>query len=208
MARNVFLILLLLNFLGLAWIFLQGDARINQSREPQRVLDQIAPEAVRIRASTGSNEEICRAYAAAALPQAQEVAKAWSVALPAASVLVNALPPTRVFEIVIAGIKTLPLAEKTLAELKALGLTQNGEIRKGELNLYTLAMASFTDRAAAEQALKNLTTRGLRLAAIAERQPETGRAVIEVRGRENVLRKLPELTTNFKTLTPATCAEP
>ena len=64
MARTIFLLLVLLNLLTFAWIYLKGDDRINAGREPQRAKSELAVDKIRLLTAADSVSENCRALPA------------------------------------------------------------------------------------------------------------------------------------------------
>lgn len=202
MARTLFLLLVLLNLMAFAWIFLKGDERIDAGREPQRAKSELAAAKVRLLTATDSAAQICRAYAGATVAEAREIVTTWSEKLPAAQIaLIPAMPPP-VFDMVMPGLASRAAAEIKLAQLKNLGISEGVQIKAENDNKFSVLMASFKERSAAEDALKNAATKGVRSAVIIERPlPST----IEVRGVEAVLKPLEALVAVHKGLAPVAC---
>jgi hypothetical protein len=225
MARTVFLFLLLINLMAFAWIYFYGDDHMNAGREPLRVGAQLAPERIRLvppatdvglaaAASLSSSPavpmpaETCRAFAGAAPADAQQIAKMLADKLPGARVaVISAAPPQ--FELVIAGLASRATAESKQGELKKLGLTEATQIREESDKRMTILIASYSDKAAADEGLKAAAKKGVRSASIAERKPVTDKSTLEVRGSDAALKKLPDFLAQYKTLGPAAaCAKP
>jgi hypothetical protein len=223
MARTIFLLLVLLNLLALGWIYLKGDERINAGREPQRAKTELAADKVRLLVPTDNAPEAlsaaqaaisptstaaadsCRAYAGATVAEAQEIAKAWLGKLPAAHISVNPVMPRPVFDIVIAGLVSRAAAETKLTELKKLGGGDGVQIKAEDDKRFSILMASFAERGAAEDALKSASKKGIRSAVIVHRQPALEQSTIEVHGSEVILKPLSELAASRKGLTPVAC---
>lgn len=220
MARTIFLLLILLNLLMLAWVYLKGDERINAGREPQRIKTVLAADKVRILLPTedtppgisaglsivpAATADDCRAYAGATPAEAQEILKAWTAKLSAARIVATPVMPPKVFDIAIAGLASRVAAEAKQAELKKLGFSDGVQINFGEDKHFSLLIASFADRGAADDALKTAVKKGVRSAAVVERQPVPVQATIEVHGSDAVIRQLPELAASYKGLSPLSC---
>lgn len=226
MARTIFLLLVLLNLLTLAWIYLKGDERINAGREPQRAKSTLAADRIRLLVAADSAQETlalvqaattpasavtagtCHAYAGATVAQAQEIAKAWSQKLPAARIATNPVMPRQVFDIVIAGLASRAAAETKLVELKKLGISDGVQIKAEDDKRFSVFMASFAERDAADDALKSVIQKGVRSAAVVQRQPAPEQSIIEVRGSDAALKPLTELVSARKDLTPVACPAP
>lgn len=205
MARTVFLLLVLLNLLALAWIYLKGDDRINAGREPQRAKSELAADKIRLLTPADSVPESCRAFVGATATEAQEITKAWSEKLPAAHITVNSVMPQPVFDMVIAGLASRAVAEAKLVQLKSLGISEGLQIKAEDGKRFSVLMATFTERGAADEALKNAARKGVRSAVIVPRQTAPAQPAIEVRGGDAILKPLAELAALRKGLTAAQC---
>jgi hypothetical protein len=203
MAKAIFLILLLLDFLALGWGYLSSEQRANMGREPQRVLTQMSPDKVRIVASADQ----CYAYSGATLTEAQEIAKTLADSLFAARVVVKSLVTPTVFEVVIPGYTRRSSADLRVAELKQLAFGRGADVRKEGEGQFAIVVVSSTSRSTAEATVKSLDDNGLRSALI-KVQPTTERSVIEVRGNATALSLLPALILPFKILQATTCTTP
>lgn len=208
MARTIFLFLVLLNTLALAWLYLKGDERFNAGREPQRANTELAAGQVRLLPPADIAAESCHAYVGASAAEAQEITKAWSEKLPAAHIAVISVMPKPVFDMAIIGLASRDLAETKLAQLKRLGAGDGAQIKEVDSQHFSVLIATFTERGAAEDALKNAALKGVRSAVIVQRQAAPGQSVIEVRSSDAALKTLTELAAARKGLAPAACATP
>ena len=205
MARTIFLLLVLLNLLAFVWIYLKGDDRINAGREPQRAKSELAVDKVLLLTAADSVPESCRAFAGATVAEAQEIVKAWSEKLPAAHIAINSALPQPIFDIVITGLASRAAAEAKLAQLKIIGISEGVQIKAEDSKRFSILMASFAERAKADDALKAAAGKGVRSAVIAQRLPAPEQPTIEVRGGEAILKPLIELAALHKGLAPAVC---
>ena len=228
MARTIFLVLLLLNLIALAWVYVKGDERTNAGREPQRIKAEFSAEKIRALSSpengistsvsdglsqtqtalsttASAASEICHSYTGATIKEAQQITQTISTKLPGARVVANPIVMPTVFDLVIAGLVSHPLAETRLAEVKKLGFRESLQIRADDNNRFSLLIASYPERGVAEEALKAAVKKGVASVVVVERQPAPEKATIEVRGSENALKKLPEQIALFKMLSPAAC---
>ncbi|CAG4884565.1 conserved protein of unknown function [Georgfuchsia toluolica] len=205
MARTVFLLLVLLNLLAFAWVYLKGDDRINAGREPQRAKSELAVDKIRLLTPVDSVPESCRAFVGATVVEAQEIAKAWSEKLPAAHITVNSVMPHPVFDMVIAGLASRAVAEAKLVQLKSLGISEALQVKTEDGKRFSVLMATFTERGAADEALKNVAQKGVRSAVIIQRQAALAQPAIEVRGGDAILKPLAELASLHRGLTAAQC---
>lgn len=221
MARTIFLVLILLNALALAWVYLKGDARLNAGREPLRAKSELAASKIRLLAPEDNPSEGltngppaisavaaegCRAYAGATPAEAQEIVRLWSEKLTPARVSVSPVEPQPVFEVVIAGLVSSTAADAKLAELNKLGAGAGAQIRLEDDKRFSVLLATFPERAAADEALKNAAKKGVRSAMIVPRQAAPTQSTIEVRGADISLKALDGLASSHKNLTPAECA--
>lgn len=205
MARTIFLLLVLLNLLAFAWIYLKGDERMDAGREPQRAKSELATDKIRLMTSRGSTLESCHAYAGVTFAEAQEIAKAWSEKLPAAHFAINPIMLQPAFDMIIAGLASRAAAETKLAQLKNLGISEGVQIKSVDDKHFLLLMASFKERSAAEDALKNVVKKGIRSAVIVERKAASAPSTIEIRGGDAILKPLAELASLNKSLVPVAC---
>jgi cell division septation protein DedD len=220
MSRTVFLLLVLLNIAAFAWIMTTDKG--NEGREPQRAAAQYAVDKIRIappdEAATIADAppatqvptaagQTCSAIMLA-LADAEQLKTAWVEKLPQASVSFTPVPSPPVFDVAIAGLASRAAAEAKLAELRKIGFKENLEIVAGADNHYSVLIASFPDKARAEEGFKSVTGRGVRSASLVVRQAQADKATVEVRGTPAALQKLPELMAAVKNATPASCATP
>ncbi len=222
MARTIFLILLLLNLAGLAWMITMGAAKDKAGREPQRNATQMLPDKIRIvpvpdetalsatsaAVPVAPPSEICLAYTGAAVSDAQLIVKMLSEKLPAVHAIATAMVPASRFDMVIPGLASRQAAEVKLAELKKLGVDQGVGISTDDPKGYALLIASFAERALADDALKVMAKKGVRSAAIVERKPVPEKSTIEIRGSESAMKSLPQQLAAYKSLVSTACAAP
>lgn len=225
MARTFFLLLLLLNALMLAWIYLKGDERISAGREPLRTKAEMAADKIRllppadsppaalaamettaVSAPAAIAAESCRAFSGATVAEAQEIVKAWSEKLTAAHISANPIPLQQVFDIVIPDLASRTAAELKLTELKKLGVGDGIQIRAEDNKHFSVYIATFAERNAAEEALKSAAKKGVRSAIIAQRQAAVQQSTIEVRGSDAILKPLAELASARNNLISVECA--
>ncbi|MFY9328798.1 MAG: hypothetical protein WAO76_12415 [Georgfuchsia sp.] len=205
MARTVFLLLVLLNLMAFAWIYLKGDDHINAGREPQRANSELAADKIRLVPAEEIGPESCRAFAGVTVAEAQEIAKVWSGKLPAAHITVNSAMPQKTFDLVITGIATRAAAEIKQAQLKNLGITEGVSIKTADDKQFEVLMASFKERSVADDALNDAAKKGVHSAVIVERMAVSAPATIEVRGDDTDQNLLTELASLHKGLAPGAC---
>ena len=223
MARTIFLILLLLNLVVLAWVYANGNDRINASREPQRIKAQLAGDRIHIVAmiesgiSAGAGlsaaqtaplaeTDTCHAYVGATIKEAQQIAQALAGKFPAARIVASPISRPSSFDLAISGLASRVLAEAKLAELKRLGINDAVQIKVEEDKRFSLVIASFTERSAAEEALKTANKKGVVSAVVIEHKFAPEKSTIEIRGSESALKKLPEQLASFKMLSAVLCS--
>lgn len=184
MLRLVTLLLLLANGLYFAWAqgLLQswGAAPVQQS-EPQRLGQQIRPEAVRLLGADEARRVETAAPGAVRPPeclqaglfdetQAAAVRQALEPALPAGSwSLESAVEPAR-WIIYMGKYLTPDAVNKKKSELRQLGVSfenlSSSSLEPG------LSLGGFTTQAAAQQQLNALSQRGVRTARVLQERPE------------------------------------
>jgi len=220
MPRTVFMLLLLLNVAAFAWIL--NTDKGNEGREPQRAAAQYAADKIRIAPPaeaaaiadaapvSPAPSAVSQACSALLLTQAEaeQLKTTWVEKLPQASISLSPVMAPAVFDVVIASMANRSAAEAKLAELKKIGFKESMEVVAGADNHYVVLIASFADKAKAEESFKSVTGRGVRSASLIARQSQMDKATIEVRGMPAALQKLPELMAAVKNATPATCATP
>ncbi len=212
MPRLVFLLLLLLNALALAWVSGQFGDTSRTGREPGRPAAQLAADRIRIAApaddaSLSATAQACRAIV---LPfaTAQQVATGWAAGMPDARIAVAPLVGAPVYDLVIPGLTSRAAAETKLGEVRKLGGEGDIQIVVNAESRYSLLLATFSDQKQAEAALKNVYARGVRSAALANRPARIEQAVIEVRGGADTMQKLPALIAAAGNAVAAECRVP
>lgn len=222
MARTICLLLILTNALALAWIYWKGDERIDAGREPARAKSELVPQKIRLIVPAESSPqalapvaaetistvamENCRAYAGATTAEAQEIEKLWSQKLVGAHVTAIPEVPSPTFEMVVAGLASRGAAETKLAELKKFGIGDGVLVRPEDDKRFSVVVASYREKKAADDALKIAGGKGVRSAVIVQRQAAPERSMIEVRGNDASLKVLAELASAHKGLTSVECA--
>lgn len=203
MARTVFLTLLLVNLVMLAWIYLNGASRDAIGREPQRVATQLAPERIRIvDAPLPAQPIACQGYAGLAPADAEALVKAWTEKFPAVRFNIISVVPKPAFDVVLAGFASRAAAETRLVELKAVGVGDALQVRS-EVGAKFSLVASFADRFGAEAKQRSLVQKGIANVAVIDKPPAAPSATIEARGTATVLAPLSEQARN---LTATSCA--
>lgn len=210
MLRAVFLLLVLLNLLALAWgNGLLGDR--NPDREPQRSAAQFAADKIHIvpasELASATALRSCHAFAGLAAVEAQQIKATWTEKMPVATVTVRPAPQPASYDIAITGLPSTA-ADAKLTELKQLGFNDGPHIVAENDKRCSIVIASFAARAAADEAMKNMIKKGLHSGTVVARPAVPDRVVIEVRGGESDTQKLSELAAALKNATPAACATP
>lgn len=200
MLRLLVLLLVLVNAAYFAWS--QGMLRAYgwapaEQREPQRLAQQIRPEAVHIL----STEEVRRLEQAAQTPpkppeclqaglfdeaQTETLRKALEGALPAGAwALETTVEPAR-WIVYLGKFSSNAALERRRAELLKLKLKpqplENAELEPG------LSLGSFETQAQAQAELKNLQRRGVRTARVVQETPERRQSQLKIPAADEALK--------------------
>ena len=230
MARTIFLVLVFVNLAVLAWIYLTSEERALAGREPERAKVQISADRIRLidiaqagssAVAAGSLPQLsaasgaspvavgsCVAYSGATVAEARQIASALTEKLATIRVVVNPLAQRAVFEIIIGGLVSRAQVDSRLAELKRLGFEQGIAVRNSDDKHFSLLLASFGEKAAAEEAKTELTRKGVKSAQVVGQKSPPDMATLDVHGGNEALKKLSELVPALKKLNQEACAVP
>lgn len=179
--RLTLLLLLLCNLVLLLWG--AGYFGVRQDgHEPQRLLDQLSPEKIRL---LSSEPEVTLAFCQrfeglddSSLQTLRELVSAHD------GVALDVKMDAAVIDqwIAIPGIATAALAEKKQLELRSFGITESKIIEDVEFGPFVVLMASFRDLASAKQFFDETTTKGVRSARLLPHKltPAKGGATLRV----------------------------
>jgi hypothetical protein len=211
--RLLFFVLLLANVAIFAWGE-SGWSGQDEGREPERLGRQLAPEQLRILppdtplAPPVPPEIACRrvqwlsAGEAAALRDAAAAQPGWSAAQSP-----REEPPA--YWVAIVDLSSRALAEKKIAELRSLGVSEGEIVEDAELGPYAASLGVFRGRETAEEYLQALGKKGVRSARLARRALPPEQFAVELRAPAAALAdKLSELRTLFAQAEFADCPGP
>ncbi len=204
--RLFFFLLVFVNLVFFAWA--QGYfGATDENREPQRLAGQLHAEKLRILSAQQMSKEkkqalACRVINGLNQSGAENLASAVKTNGGSATILPPAEPKPHL--IVIADLANKAIAEKKVAELERLGVTEQtlAELEGGR---YEIVLGRFPTETAAREMLKGLVKQGIRSARVDSReQPQKVR--VEVRGPDpELLRQLPQLIAPYADATIGDC---
>jgi hypothetical protein len=154
------------------WLAVYGWAPLSQ-REPQRLAQQLQPEAIRIiseqEAARKPPPPVCLESADMELAQADQVRSAVQAVLPASAWEMQELPQTARWVVLMGPYPNAADLEKKRTELRKLSVSFR-ELTGTPL-APGLVLGSFEDQALADTALKKMVDRGVRSARVVHQTP-------------------------------------
>lgn len=192
--RTLFFLLILTNLLFFAWG--QGYfGTVEEGREPQRLSAQISPEKLHVSevppqaAQLPPPVEACRLISGLNVAEAQHVrAQVQSdEKLADLKVVVKPQETPSGFWVFIPPLPNKAAADKKMAELKKLGITDLYLMSEESPDKLAISLGMFSSEQAATEFLHGLTKRGVRQARIQPRSKPAERAQMEVRGPQELL---------------------
>lgn len=222
--RLVFLLLLLVN-IALA-PFASGLVEYGRRGEPLRMTSQISPERIRIlpapvamapaqpdppAAATeppaaAMPAAFCRAFAGLSREQADRLAARARELQPGVTLNESEQPGTPSWWVHVADLGSRQLAERKMAELRALGVREMALMPDAEGQRFDISLGLFKTETGARELLARLSGQGVRSARIAEREGRPGRLRVALSGAESeVAALLTGLTSELDGMEPAEC---
>ena len=209
-ARLIFFLLLLANLLFFAWT--QGYlGASDDSREPQRLEQQLHPEKLRIvgaapvvATAVMKDDRACRVVDGLRLAEAEALRTSLEAAGAEARVSPTAEPP--LYLVVIGDLANRAAADKKAAELTRLGFEGHTVVALQD-GRHEFVLGSFPSEAAARAFLQNLASRGIKSARVDAREQPALKARVETRAAASkLLQQLPKLIAPFADATIGECA--
>ncbi len=200
MLRLMVLLLVLLNGVyfawGHGWLLPYGWGPATQ-REPQRLAQQVRPEALRLHAAGAASQAasaappapvaLCLQSAALDEPQAARLHSVLQAALPADAWAMESLAAPSRWLVYMGRYANAADMAKKRAQLAGLGLKfyplDNADLMPG------LSLGSYATQAQATQALEALRPRGIRTARVLEDAPASATYQVRLRGTPDSLQK-------------------
>jgi hypothetical protein len=205
--RLIFFLLVLANLIFFVWN--QGFfGTPDESREPQRLTQQLNAEKLRIVPGSPLPAEsreasTCRMVNGLNLANAEALKAAVSSAGAEAKVLPLAEPVLHL--VVIADLANRAAADKKLAELARLGVEGPGLVAL-EGGRHEIVLGSFPVEAAARESLQGLIKKGIKSARVDAREQIAVKARVEIRGQSAILlQQLPKLIAPYADATLGEC---
>ena len=200
MLRIIFLVLILANLLFFTWT--QGYfGTVGDSREPQRLSNQFAPEKLQVvgieapSARASQLEQNCRLVSGLALIEAQRLMVQAKDKLPGLRFALKPNEaPTNIYWVYIPPLANKLAVDKKLAELKKRDITDLSVILEEGADKFAISLGLFGTELAAREYLQQLAKRDVKSAKVRVRENQPEKAQLEVRGpAELLVKQLPEL---------------
>jgi hypothetical protein len=199
--RVLFLVLLLVNLLLLAWGrgYLGGP---ESGREPERLGQQLEPEKLRVLPErTGPAEAAPSPAAVSACKRIEGLSAAEAETLKSTlaneagwDVRAQAQKGALAHWVVIPELANRVLAEKKRAELRQLGVNEGQIVESSVLGPYAVSLGIFRSEELATEFLQSVAKKGVRSARLAKHELPTDKQVLELRAPGAALaRRLPDL---------------
>jgi hypothetical protein len=199
--RALFLVLLLVNLVLLAWG--QGYLGTRESgREPERLGQQLEPD--RLRILREQERPAPAAPAVVAVPACKrieglgaaeaETLRAALAAEPGWEVLVQPQKGALAHWVVIPELASRALAEKKRTELRQLGVNEGQVVESATLGPFAVSLGIFRSEELAAEFLQSVGRKGVRSARLAKHELPADRHAIELRApAADLARRLPDL---------------
>lgn len=207
--RLIFFLLVLANLVVFAWT--QGYfGGTDDSREPQRLEQQLHPEKLRIArivqgAPATREEPACRVISGLTLAHAEALKAAVAAVGAEAKVMPQDEPALHL--VLIADLANKAAADKKLAELARLGIEGHRLVALGG-DRYEIVLGSFPAEATARELLLGLNKKGIKSAKTDKREQPALKARVETRGAAaTLLQQLPKLIAPYAEATLGDCAQ-
>ncbi len=207
-ARLFFFLLVFANLIFFAWA--QGHfGQVDENREPQRLATQLQAEKLRIVRIARSPDAKKPALACRVInglnPAEAESLQAAMKAGGAGEAAVVALAQPKPHLVVISDLANKAAAEKRVAELVRLGITEQVSVEL-EGGRHEIVLGAFATEAEAREFLAGLVKRRIKSARVDSREIPAPKVRIEVRGPPGeLLRQLPLLIAPYADATIGDC---
>ena len=206
--RPIFFLLVLANLMIFVWA--QGYfGGADESREPQRLEQQLHPEKLRIermaQAPGASKEDAaCRVISGLTMANAEALMAAITAAGAQAKIL--PLEEPALYLVLITDLANKAAADKKLAELTRLGI-EAPRLVALEGGRHEIILGSFPAESAARDLLQGLNKKGIKSARTDKREQPAIKARVETRGTAAILlQQLPKLIAPYAEATLGDCA--
>lgn len=208
MMRTLFILLLLINLLFLAWA--QGYfGAPDEGREPQRLARQLAPDKLRVVSATLSEPRppvvACRLIDGLGAEEAERLRSEAQTRAPGLAFASEPIEDPGSYWVLIPPMTDRAAAEKKLAELKRLGVSGYQLIEEEGALKFAIVLGAFKSQQAGSEFLQGLVKRGVRSAKLQARE----KTVLKVQAQgaaDAVDEKLRELLQAVPTAVLLPCA--
>ena len=206
--RPFFFLLVFANLVFFAWA--QGYfGATDESREPERLAQQLQAEKLRILPSAPVAAVQTEAMACQIINGLSTAdAGALKSAPAAAGTELKLLPPAepKIHLVAILDLANQAVAERKAAELSRFGVTEQKSVALTD-GRHEIILGSFETEAAANEFLQGLTKRGIKSARVDSREPTPPKIRVEARApASTLLRQLPLLIAPYAEATLSECA--
>ncbi len=207
--RPIFFLLVLANLVLFVWT--QGYfGGTDDSREPQRLEQQLHPEKlriVRIAQAPGATKEepACRVISGLSMANAETLKTAVAAAGAEARVMPQEEPALHL--VLISDLANKAAADKKLAELARLSV-EGHRLVALEGGRHEIILGSFPADAGARELLQGLNKKGIKSAKVEKREQPAVKARVETRGAAaTLLQQLPKLIAPYAEATLGDCTQ-
>lgn len=205
--RPFFFLLVFANLVFFAWA--QGHfGAIDESREPERLAQQLQAEKLRILPTAPTPAAKIEATACQIINGLSAAdAEALKSAPAAVRTELKILPPaeSKIHRVAIVDIANQAVAERKAAELTRFGVTEQKTVALAD-GRHEIILGSFETEAAANEFLQGLTKRGIKSARVDSRDAAALKIRVEARApASTLLRQLPLLIAPYGDATLAEC---
>ncbi|OIR06840.1 sporulation related domain protein [mine drainage metagenome] len=212
--RTVFALLILANLVFFAWGQGYFGTRGN-GREPQRLAEQLSPEKLRVTSTlvaaatppAAAPPQACRQVDGLGAAEAERLrvqAGAQAPDLQLAAKTAERQPDG--YWVLIPSLADRQAAEKKLAELKRLGVSDYSLMTAAGPNQFAISLGLFQSKQAADERLQTLAGRGVRSAQVQARVQTAVGVQLVIRGpADSLAHELPQLLTSFPAASVTDC---
>lgn len=209
--RALFFLLILGNLIFFAWT--EGYlGTADAGREPQRQLQQLQPEKLRVvradqsAATTKTASGTCRKVGSLTLAEAEALKTAMEAAQWDVRLIAIKEPGEHL--VVIPDLASKALADKKAGELRLLGVEGFTDVALAD-GRHEIVLGRFDSVAAASGALQALAAKNVKSARVDSREPPVLNASVEARApAETLVSRLPELIAPYANAAVGECAAP